>query len=156
MTSGKPSNLVNNPHRPPPQKKTTTKNMKTLSSIPCKDWRRVYCFVEKIKKNKKWKKANNKDESSIGAVNVCNRLEIVLTLLTRQGLIFSVLQRKLKLIKIYWRHTKKKIQKKIYILIKNILHLISTSVKCILWQILNENVENQDLYKNKDKFKFFF
>ena len=33
---------------------------------------------------------------------------------------------------------------------------MSKSVKCILWQILNEIVENQDLYRNKDDFRFFF
>ena len=28
----------------------------------------------------------------------------------------------------------------------------SVSVKCISWQIYNEIVENQDLYRNKDDF----
>ena len=40
--------------------------------------------------------------------------------------------------------------------ILNILYFVSKSVKCILWQILNEIVENQDLYSNKDDFRFFF
>ena len=31
-----------------------------------------------------------------------------------------------------------------------ILHFISISVKCILWQKFNEIVENQDLCRNKD------
>ena len=43
-----------------------------------------------------------------------------------------------------------------YFFIQNILYFISKSVKCILWQILNEIVENQDLYRNKDDFRFFF
>ena len=30
--------------------------------------------------------------------------------------------------------------------------VLSISVKCIFWQIWNEIVENQDLYRNKDDF----
>ena len=33
-----------------------------------------------------------------------------------------------------------------------ILYIISISVKCIFWQILNEIGENQDLYRNRDDF----
>ena len=40
--------------------------------------------------------------------------------------------------------------------IQNTLYFVSKSVKCILWQIFNEIVENQDLYRNKDDFRFFF
>ena len=38
------------------------------------------------------------------------------------------------------------------ILIQKILHFISISVKCRLWQIFNEIVENKDYYRNKDDF----
>ena len=37
----------------------------------------------------------------------------------------------------------------------NILFFVSKSVKCILWQICNEIVDNQDLYRNKDDFWIF-
>ena len=40
-----------------------------------------------------------------------------------------------------------------YFFIQNILYFVSKSVKCILWQILNEIVENQDLYRNKEDFR---
>ena len=36
--------------------------------------------------------------------------------------------------------------------ISNILYFVSKSVKCMLWQIFNEIVDNQDLYRNKDDF----
>ena len=36
-------------------------------------------------------------------------------------------------------------------LIKKILYFRSISVKCIFLQIFNEIVENQDLYRNKDR-----
>ena len=39
-----------------------------------------------------------------------------------------------------------------YFFIKNILYFVSKSVKCILWQIFNEIVDDQDLYRNKDDF----
>ena len=42
--------------------------------------------------------------------------------------------------------------KKSYFFIQNILYFVSKSVKCILCQILNEIVDNQDLYRNKDDF----
>ena len=32
------------------------------------------------------------------------------------------------------------------------LYFVSKSVKCILWQIFNDIVDNQDLYRNKDDF----
>ena len=38
------------------------------------------------------------------------------------------------------------------ILIQNILHFISIYVKCILWQIFNEIVENKGFYRKKDDF----
>ena len=44
------------------------------------------------------------------------------------------------------------VTKKWNILIQKILHFISISVKYILWQIFNEIVDNQDLYRNKDDF----
>ena len=40
-----------------------------------------------------------------------------------------------------------------YFFISNILYFVSKSVKCILWQIFNEIVDNQDLYRNKDDFE---
>ena len=39
-----------------------------------------------------------------------------------------------------------------YFFIKNILHVVSKSLKCILWQIFYEIVDNQDLYRKKDDF----
>ena len=39
-----------------------------------------------------------------------------------------------------------------YFFIQNILYFVSKSVKCILWQIFNEIIDNQDLYRNKDDF----
>ena len=39
-----------------------------------------------------------------------------------------------------------------YLFIQNILYFVSKSVKCILWQIFNEIIDNQDLYRNKDDF----
>ena len=43
-------------------------------------------------------------------------------------------------------------QKKKNFIIQNILYFVSKSVKCILWQIFNEIIDNQDLYRNKDDF----
>ena len=43
-------------------------------------------------------------------------------------------------------------KKKWNILIQKILHFISISVICKLWQIFNEIVNNQDLYRNKNDF----
>ena len=63
--------------------------------------------------------------------------------------------------KSYLRNYKEDIRKKIcnkkikYLNSKDFTFL-SISVKCILWQIFNEIVENQDLYRNKDDFQFFF
>ena len=48
------------------------------------------------------------------------------------------------------------VTKKWNILIQKILHFISISVKCILWQIFNEIVDNQDLCWNEDDFRNFF
>ena len=42
--------------------------------------------------------------------------------------------------------------KKNNFLIQNIFYFKSKSVKCILWQIFNEIIDNQDLYRNKDDF----
>ena len=42
--------------------------------------------------------------------------------------------------------------KKNIFFIQNILYFVSKSVKCILWQIFNEIIDNQDLYRNKDDF----
>ena len=39
----------------------------------------------------------------------------------------------------------------IFFYIQNI-YFVNKSVKCILWQIFNEIVDNQDLYWNKDDF----
>ena len=41
-----------------------------------------------------------------------------------------------------------------YFLIQNILYFVTKSVKCILWQIFNEIVDNQDLYRNKDDYQY--
>ena len=43
-------------------------------------------------------------------------------------------------------------KKQKYFFIQNILYFVSKSVKCILWQIFNEIIDNQDLYRNKDDF----
>ena len=43
-----------------------------------------------------------------------------------------------------------------YFLIWNMLYFQSKSVKCMLWQIFNEIVDNQDLYRNNDDFWIFF
>ena len=40
-----------------------------------------------------------------------------------------------------------------YFFIQNILYFVRKSVNCILWH-LNEIVDNQDLYRNKDIFFF--
>ena len=45
-------------------------------------------------------------------------------------------------------HKTKKIKK----IIQNILYFVSKCVKCILWQIVNEVIDNQDLNRNKDDF----
>ena len=42
------------------------------------------------------------------------------------------------------------ITKNSYCFMQNILYFVSKSVKCILWHISNEIVDNQDLYRNKD------
>ena len=39
-----------------------------------------------------------------------------------------------------------------FFFIQNILYFESKSVKCILLQISNEIVDNQNLYRNKDDF----
>ena len=39
-----------------------------------------------------------------------------------------------------------------YFFIQNILYFVSKSVKCILWPIFNEIVDDKDLYRNKDDF----
>ena len=39
-----------------------------------------------------------------------------------------------------------------YFFIQNILYSVSKSVQCILWQIFNGIVDNQELYRNKDDF----
>ena len=43
-------------------------------------------------------------------------------------------------------------QKNSIFFIQNILYFVSKFVKCILWQKINEIVDNQDLYRNKDDF----
>ena len=48
------------------------------------------------------------------------------------------------------KSTFKKYQKTFFF--QNILYFVSKSVKCILWQIFNEIIDNQDLYRNKDDF----
>ena len=42
-----------------------------------------------------------------------------------------------------------------YFFIQNILYFVSKSLKCILWQIFKEIVDNQDLDRNKDDFLIF-
>ena len=49
-------------------------------------------------------------------------------------------------------YEKKIVTKKWNALIQNILHFISISVKCTLWQIFDKIVDNQDLYGNKEDF----
>ena len=44
------------------------------------------------------------------------------------------------------------VTKKWNILIQKILHLISISVKCILWHIFNEIKDNEVSNRNKDDF----
>ena len=45
----------------------------------------------------------------------------------------------------------------IFLFLTNLWELfVSKSVKCILWQIFNEIIDNQDLYRNKDDFLFLF
>ena len=39
-----------------------------------------------------------------------------------------------------------------YFFIQNILYFVSKSVKFILWQIFNEIVDNEDLFRNKEDF----
>ena len=47
---------------------------------------------------------------------------------------------------------KNPVTNRLNVLIQEILHFISISVKCILWKLSNEIVENHDLYRNKDDF----
>ena len=49
-------------------------------------------------------------------------------------------------------YEKKIVTKKWNVSIQKILHFISIPVKCILWQIFNKIVDNQDLYRNKEDF----
>ena len=78
-------------------------------------------------------------------------------------MIFSLWQKT----KVYWEikktYEKSFVTKKLNVLIQKILYFISIPVKCILKQVFNEIVDNQDLYRNKDdvwnflklNFKFF-
>ena len=46
--------------------------------------------------------------------------------------------------------------KKIILLIQNILYFVSKSVRCILWQIFNEIIDNKIYIGIKTTFEFFF
>ena len=67
-------------------------------------------------------------------------------------MIFSLWQKTKVNYEIKKTYEKNFVTKKWNVLILKILHLISISVKCTLWQIFNEIVDKQDLYRNKADF----
>ena len=111
-----------------------------------------------LKRNNGGSDLKIKDESSIGTISVCNRrivqIELLKIVLWWIGVDFAETRVKIyiffviKFIK-QRRHTKKYKTDKNKYLIEKILYYIIISVKCILWNIYSEIVENQDFYRKR-------